>query len=171
MNFLQIAQARYSLRQYSSAPIEKEKLAYILECARLAPSAVNYQPWKFVIVSKKEMMDKLHEAYVRDWFRSAHTCIIAIGDHSQSWKRQNDGKDHCDIDFGIAVEHIVIAATEQGLGTCWVCNFDTQLVREILQLPANLEPIALIPIGYADSSVLIPDKKRKDLEQITTWIE
>lgn len=86
-------------------------------------------------------------------------------DHEVSWHRKADGKDHADIDVAIAVEHLCLAAAEQGLGTCWVCNFDVDRCREVMHLPANLEPVVLIPLGYpADETV--PEKKRKTLPEI-----
>ena len=92
---------------------------------------------------------------------------MACGNHQISWKR-NDGKDHCDIDVAIAVEHIMLAATELGLGTCWVCNFDAKMCAEILNLPKEWEPIAIIPIGYSDTAVV--EKKRKPIDEIVEYI-
>lgn len=78
---------------------------------------------------------------------------------------QVDGKDHADIDVAIAVEHLCLAATEQGLGTCWVCNFDVPLCREVLQLPVHIEPAVLIPVGYPAEQEM-STKKRKSLDEI-----
>ena len=89
---------------------------------------------------------------------------MACVDHNESWHRRVDNKDHADIDIAIAVEHLCLAATEQGLGTCWVCNFDASQCSEILELPGNLEPAVLIPIGYAEDEVT--EKKRKSLNEI-----
>lgn len=91
-------------------------------------------------------------------------------DTNQSWKRAKDGKEHGDIDIAIAVEHICLAVTEQGLGTCWVCNFDPALCKEILGLPEQTEPVVILPIGYPDSTELTPSK-RKTTEEICTIIE
>ncbi len=97
--------------------------------------------------------------------------IVACGDHRLAWKRR-DGKDHCDIDVAIAVDHMTLAAAEIGLGTCWICSFDVPRCAKLLNLPANLEPIALLPIGYP-AETKSPDRhttERKPLEQITTWV-
>ena len=130
MEFLDICKGRYSVRDYKDQPIEKEKLLYILECARMAPSAVNFQPWFFIVVRDKDNREKVLEAYHRDWFKTAPCYIIMCADHSVSWKRRIDNKDFADVDVSIATEHICLAATEQGLGTCWVCNFDPGGLKE-----------------------------------------
>ena len=148
-------------------PVEKEKILQVIEAARIAPSAVNFQPWHFIVVTSEEMKSKIAETYSRDWFRKAPAIIVVCGDHSSSWKR-NDGKDHCDIDVAIAVEHMTLAAADMGLGTCWVCAFDAAKCHQVLDLPENLEVIALLPIGYpADDEV--PQKKRKSINEIVSW--
>jgi nitroreductase len=94
-------------------------------------------------------------------------CIVACGNYQESWKR-SDGKDHCDIDVSIAVTHLTLAAAELGLGTCWVCNFDTKFCSQYLNLPESVEPIAIIPIGYpANPDVFVNNgKNRKNIEEI-----
>lgn len=87
--------------------------------------------------------------------------------HSQSWKRKSDGKDFADVDAAIAIDHLVLKATELGLGTCWICNFDVEMARKKLELPDHIEPIAIIPIGYTTSEA--PVKKRKDLSELVHW--
>ena len=147
MDLLTIIKKRRSVREFTKDEIEQDKIDYIMECARLAPSAVNLQPWKFIIVKSDEKKELLHQCYSREWFNYAPLYIIALEDTTQSWKRR-DGKDHGEIDVTIAVEHIVLAAEEKGLGTCWVCNFNVDLCKELFNLTENLVPIAIIPIGY-----------------------
>ncbi|NLW08854.1 MAG: nitroreductase [Firmicutes bacterium] len=168
MSFLELAKKRYSVRNYKDRPVEKEKILQVLEAARNAPSACNYQPWHFIVIADdEEIKNKVAETYPRNWFRKAPVVIAACGDHSLSWKRA-DGKDHCDVDLAIAIEHMALAAADLGLGTCWVCAFDAERCHKILELPENLEVIALLPLGYPDDEK-IPDKKRKSLEEIVTW--
>ncbi len=168
MNLLELAQKRCSIRKYASSPVEDEKLAYILEAGRMAPSAVNFQPWYFVIIRQEAGRAKIQECYAREWFRSAPLYILVCGDHSQSWKRSSDRKDHMDIDVAIATEHISLAAAEQGLGSCWVCNFDTDLCRKHFNLPDTIEPAVILTIGYPESPDLFEQtsKTRKTLEEI-----
>jgi len=153
MTFLELVKSRISIRQYMSKKIEDEKIAYILECARLAPSAVNYQPWQFLVIKSDNVKLLIQECYHAKWFAEAPVYIVACADTALSWKRSFDGKDHADIDITIAVEHICLAATEQGLGTCWVCNFDSQKCSELLRLPENIHPVAIIPIGYTTQNI------------------
>jgi nitroreductase len=167
MSFLDLVKNRFSARSFTDKIVEKEKIDLILEVARLAPSAVNLQPWKFFVVSDKLMLSKLAETYSREWFKTAPLCIVACGNHSESWKRF-DGKDHCDIDVAIAVEHIVLAAEELGLGACWVCNFDVKKCSEFLNLSEFLEPVAMIPIGYTNA--IVKEKKRKAVDEIVEYI-
>ena len=169
MKLNQIIQQRFSLRNFQNKPVEDEKLLLILEAGRLAPSAVNFQPWYFIVVQQPGNLKKLHSVYHRDWIKSAPVIIIACADHSQSWKRSSDGKDSADIDLAIAVDHITLQATELGLGTCWVCNFDANLCSDLFKLPSQIEPVVLLPIGYPD--VEPPEKKRKSLEEIVRWEE
>lgn len=147
MDFKSLVLKRYSVRNYRPDPVEEEKLSYILECGRMAPSAANFQPWKIHVVENPQLKEQLHATYPRDWFRQAPVILVFTGDHKTSWKRA-DGKDHLDIDLAILIDHITLAAAEVGLGTCWICNFNAQTCREILQLAGNEEPIAYLPLGY-----------------------
>lgn len=170
MRFSQLIIKRYSVREFKNAPVESHKLEQVLEAARMAPSAVNFQPWHFIVVTRPENLAKLHLTYHREWFRTAPVIIIACADHSQSWKRNIDGKDSAEIDVAIAVDHITLQAADLNLGTCWVCNFDTQRCAEALKLPGHIEPVAMIPLGYPATDKA-PDKKRKALVEIIHWEE
>ena len=169
MGFLDIAKSRYSVRGYENKEVEKEKLLQILEAGRLAPSAVNYQPVHFIVITDMEQKKKIYETYPRSWLKEAPVIIVACGDHSVSWKR-GDGKDHCDIDLAIAVDHMTLAAADLGLGTCWICAFDAEKCRKLLELPDNLEPMVLLPVGYPKGGRLT-EIKRKSLDEIVSWEE
>lgn len=166
MDFIQLARSRYSCRRFKQQKVEDDKLNYILEAGRVAPSAVNFQPWYFVVV-KDENVEKLRTCYTREWFRTAQLYIVICSDHSRSWKR-GDGKDSSDIDAAIATDHITLAATSIGLATCWVCNFNRPKLAEVLNLPEHVEPVIMLPVGYPDDA---PDTerhavKRKPLNEI-----
>jgi nitroreductase len=171
MKFIELAKKRYSCRKYDSKPVEDEKLEQVLEAGRIAPSAVNLQPWVFVVIRETENLKKIRSTYHREWFATAPCVIVALGNHEQSWKRQGDGKDHADIDVTIAIDHMTLQAAEIDLATCWVCNFDKQKVMEVLNLPDNLEPVALLPIGYPLDSPHVNrhDSKRKQPEEIVFY--
>ena len=124
-------------------------------------------PLPFLVIKSDKGREKIQACYPREWFKQAPCYIVVCGDHAQSWKRA-DGKDHMDIDAAIAAEHICLAAAEQGLGSCWVCNFDVALCRQLFGLPPTVEPVALIPVGYPEDEVLFETtpKQRKALADV-----
>lgn len=170
MKFIDLAKKRCSTRKYHNKPVEPEKLDYILEAGRIAPSAVNYQPWLFVVVQDEPYHSQMWEVYHRSWFRDAPVYIVLCADHNLSWKRK-DGKDHADVDIAIAADHMTLAAAEQGLGTCWICNFDPVKCTETLNLPDHIEPLVILSLGYPLDKGN-PDRhqeKRKPLSEIVRW--
>jgi nitroreductase len=170
-HFIKLAKARYSCRQYDARPVEQEKLELILEAGRVAPSAVNFQPWHFYVIREPGELKQFQEAYHREWFRSAPCVIVICSDHNQSWKRKEDGKDHADVDAAIAADHMTLQATELGLATCWICNFHVEKTRELLKLPAHREPVVILPLGYPLDGA-DPERhkdKRKALSEIVSY--
>ena len=170
MDFLELARKRFSTRNYHSREVEKEKILKILEAGRVSPSACNYQPRHYIVVEDKNLKKKIGTTYARDWFAQAPVVIVVCGDHSKSWKRP-DGKDHCDIDVAIAIDHMTLTATDLGLGTCWICAFDAKACHEILNLPDNMEVMALLPLGYPakEPDINRHDTLRHDLSDIVSW--
>jgi nitroreductase len=168
MNFRELSLGRYSVRSYKAMTVEDEKLVKILEAGQIAPSAVNNQPWHFIVIREPDNHKQFSEIYHRDWFNEAPVYIVICGDHNLSWKRSEDGKDHCDIDAAIAIDHMTLQATELGLGTCWICNFHVQKCIDFLNLPAHIEPIAILSLGYPLDQTP-PQKKRKALAEIVHW--
>ncbi len=158
---------RYSVRSFTNEKVDRNIILEILEAARMAPSAVNFQPWHFIVITDPENLADIQEVYHRTWFSEAPVCIVVCSDHSRSWKRKSDGKDFADVDVAIAIDHLVLKATDLGLGTCWVCNFDVEMTRIKLQLPDHIEPIALIPLGFTTSEA--PPKSRKQLSELVHW--
>ena len=152
------------MRAYTEKVPTHLDLTEVLEAARLAPTAVNKQPFRLVCVTDKNVLEKLYASYKRDWIRTAQSIIVVIADHSQSWHRGLDGKDHADIDAAIATDHLILRATELGLGTCWVCNFDAEMVRRDLNLAEAEEAVVLVPIGYANDAA--KEKVRKPAEVV-----
>ena len=163
MRFFDLTKLRYSCRSYQERAVEKEKIEYVMECVRMSPSAVNRQPWRFRVVESDADRQRLCQCYNREWFATAPTYIIASVLHDEEWVR-SDGKHHGNIDVAIAVEHLCLAAAEQGLGTCWVCNFDVELCSRLFDIPANEEVAVLIPIGYAADEP--KEKVRKNIDAI-----
>lgn len=159
---------RFSVRKFKHQPVEKQKLIQILDAGRKAPSAVNYQPWHFIVV-EREVLVRLYSIYPAKWFQQAPLAIVVCADHRQSWKRGHDGKDSSDMDAAIAIDHMTLMATSLGLGTCWICNFNVNRCSEILKLPRNVEPVALLPVGYPNTDA--PVKQRKSLSEIVHYNE
>ena len=147
MNLLNLAKKRYSCRSFFDKPIDKELMMNILEAGRVAPSAANKQPWTFIVVNEHPLLQQIKSCYGKSWIESAPAVIVMCGNHANSWKR-DDGKDHCDMDIAIATDHIALAASDAGLGTCWVCKFDAVKCASILGLPPEIEPMVLLPIGF-----------------------
>lgn len=171
MSFLQLAKKRFSVRKFKPDSVKDEDLQYILEAGRIAPSANNAQPWQFIVIKDEAKNETVSGLYHREWFRDAPVVIVIIADHGKSWHRAQDGKDHADIDAAIAADHMTLAATERGLGTCWVCNFDLEKTKAYFNLPEHLEPMALLPLGYPDVEVDTErhSEKRKPLSEIVVY--
>lgn len=169
MNFLELTKKRFSARSYKSDMVEQEKLDYIIECARHASSAVNYQPWQFIIVKSEEQRRKVQQCYNKEWFTNAPVYIIVCVNKSVAWVRKSDNKNHADIDAAIATEHICLAATELGLGSCWVCNFDLDVFKSHFQFTFEKYPMAIISLGYINE---LPKhfSSRKELDEIVTTL-
>ena len=169
MTLTEIIKHRSSVRKYKSDKPSREVIEKILEVAHWAPSAVNKQPWHLYVAESDKALNALRAAYSRDWINTAPIIIVVTADHDQSWHRA-DGKDHADIDAAIITDHITLAADDAGLSTCWVCNFDVNIVRNALNLPQNVEPVVLIPIGYKDGEGDTRPKQRKALGELTTYL-
>lgn len=147
MEFLDIAQNRYSVRSYNGKKVEPEKLNKILEAAYVAPSAANLQPVRLLVVQEEEGLAKISKA---GNIYNAPLAIIVCADHSKAWVRPFDKKQSCDIDAAILTDHMMHQATELGLGSVWVCFFKPDVISNEFNLPANLEPINILVIGYSD---------------------
>lgn len=171
MDLLELVRQRFSVRKYSDKKVEKEKIDYILECAQLAPSACNRQPWTVYVATSDSVLADLKKAYSREWMENVSTILVLTAHHDSSWHRERfDNKDHADVDLAILADHIILAATQCGLGSCWVCAFDPELCRKALLLTdAQEEPVVMIPLGYTDAAIEIPEKKRKELKDIVVF--
>lgn len=171
MDFKKLITKRHSVREYKNLPVDRELIEEVLDAGRMAPSAVNYQPWEFIVIRDNEVLQKVFSCYNREWFKSAPVVIVVCGNKSKGWRRNLDGKNHTDIDVAIATDHMTLQAAELGLGTCWVCNFNPHLAKEVLNLPDELEPIVMLPLGYAaeNDDLSTKSKNRKPLSHIVHW--
>lgn len=163
MEFNELIRKRYSVRAYKSDPVETEKLQLVLEAARLAPTAANRQPFQIIVIHTEGRMDELQRIYRREWFSQAPLLICAVGISRQSWVRE-DKRRYLDVDIAIVMDHLILAATNLGLGTCWVAAFNEGAAREVLGLPDEVSPLIFTPLGYpADQP---GEKIRKDLSEL-----
>ena len=175
-SFLELVQNRQSDRAYDSKPVEKEKIEYILEAARLAPSACNAQPWKIIVVDDVVLKNTIADATsskalgMNHFTKQAPVHLVIVEEKANftsnfgSWAKK---KHFPHIDLGIMAEHICLAAAEQGLGSCMIGWFDEQKVRKALNIPASKKVVLVIPIGY--SAQQVREKKRKVLSDIVSW--
>jgi nitroreductase len=169
VEFRELVRKRYSVRAYKPDPVEEEKLEQVLEAMRLAPTAVNRQPFQFVVINTKGREAELRRIYHRGWFVQAPLIICACGVPAQNWVR-SDGKNYNDVDVAIAMDHLVLAATDLGLGTCWIAAFDPAAAREVLGLPDGVEPVAFTPLGYAADRPRTKERKAlKELVRYERW--
>ena len=169
MNFLELAEKRYSCRAYRPDPVEDEKLQQVLEAVRLAPSATNLQPYRFIVVHTAGRETELNRVYYQPWFVEAPIVICACGIPALAWQRA-DGKRYTDVDVAIAMDHLTLAAADLGLATCWVASFDVRAAHEVLGIPPGIEPLAFTPLGYpADQPGPKERKPLADLVRYERW--
>ncbi|MCX8170734.1 MAG: nitroreductase family protein [Candidatus Bathyarchaeota archaeon] len=170
MDVFEAIQKRHSVRAYEPTPVPREKLEKILEAARLAPSAGNIQPWHFIIVTDVEKRRSLAEAPFAVFLKEAPVVIVGCGNQKASPKWFM-------VDVAIAMQNMVLAATAEGLGTCWVGSFNEDKVRDLLKISGDYRVVALLALGYPrrkpdiQGKVLHLIRRRKNLEDIISFEE
>jgi nitroreductase len=158
MDLFKAIETRKSIRKYKKKAISENHLGRILEAARLAPSAANKQPWRFVVVQNEKQRAKLAEAAnSQEFLRDAAAIVVAAADPevSASWHEK---------DTMIALEHMALAAAALGYGTCWIGAFDAEEIKNLLKIPEKMKIVALLPIGVPDQKPKA--KSRKDFHEI-----
>lgn len=168
IDYMRLAEERFSCRAYSEKEPTAEQLSMLVEAARIAPSACNRQPWRLCVIepSDREGRDIVVSAYDREWIRTAPAFIVVCGMATEAWVRPYDGHNHLDVDLSIATQQICLAATAMGLGTCWICNFDPASLSVGLNLPKGVVPMAIIPVGYPAEGLEPKAKVRKSTDEI-----
>lgn len=173
MKFDQILNHRRSIRSFDSRPVKGKDLISIIEAARLAPSACNSQTWRFVTVTQPEIIQKICREAMRSvvpnkWLAQAPVVIVGCS-HLDIIANRIGGRitgiEYYQIDLGIAMEHMVLKATELGLGTCWIGWFKEDKLKEILEIPKNIKVSALLAVGYSKEESS-GKRKRKPIEKI-----
>jgi len=168
MKFQELVKERYSVRAYKPDDVPKDLIDNILEAARMAPTAVNRQSFKLFVIKTAGFRDELKKVYHREWFSQAPYIIGICGIPEENWVRK-DGKNYVDVDSAIVMDHVILAATDLGLGTCWIGAFDPAAAKKFLDLPSEMEPIAFTPIGYPADNPGI--KRRKPVDELVRYIK
>jgi len=158
MEFADLICSRYSVRAYRPDPAPDDLLARVLEAGRLAPTAANRQPFRLLVIHTAGRQEELRRIYHREWFGLAPLVIGVCAVPGEAWVRR-DGVNYAFVDAAIVMDHIVLAATDLGLGTCWVAAFDPAAARQILGLPEGVEPVAFTPLGYAADAPRVKERK------------
>ena len=166
MDVREAIEQRYSVRGYKKDLVEAEKLQLILEAAQLAPTCVNLQAFRIIVIPTEGRQEELKRIYNQEWFVEAPLLLGVCAVPEKGWVRR-DGKYYGDVDAAIVMDHIILTATSLGLGTCWVAAFKPDAAKEVLELDETLELIALTPIGYASAKP--PKRSRKPLEELVIY--
>ena len=172
MEFYDLIKTRESIRDYDpKRPVPDEVLNRILDAGRLAPSAGNRQPWTFVVVSSPEKLNEVRACYPRDWFKQAPHILVVVGDKSNSWTRSYDGYNSIEVDLTIAMDHMILAAENEGVGTCWIIAYNYDVLAKSIGLRENEVIYCITPLGYPnDGFEKRGNKIRKSLEEIVKKI-
>lgn len=165
MEVFEAISKRYSCRSYIDKPVEPEKIEKVMEAARLAPSARNFQDWRFIIVTDADARQTLSTA-ANNQKMVAEAPVIIVACSNSSY-RMRCGQPIAPIDVSIALEHIALQAVEEGLGTCWIGSFYHDRVREVMDIPHDVEVVELMLLGYPADKQRNP--KREPMENIVCY--
>ncbi|MBI9018395.1 MAG: nitroreductase family protein [Phycisphaerae bacterium] len=165
MNIHEIIRNRRSVRKYAQCPIEPEKKQLLMDALRLAPTACNFQPFKFIVIEDSESIKTMAQlCKSQSWIAQAPMIIIGCAIDKNAYKKMGNEDNSSDIDVTIALDHLTLAAVDLGLGTCWIGAFDKQAVRKFLNIPEDVNVTAIIPVGYPETPDLnfpVDESKRK----------
>ncbi|MFC2020245.1 nitroreductase family protein [Chloroflexota bacterium] len=164
MEFLELVKKRYSVRAYENKPVEDEKLQQMLEAARLAPTGSNQQLFQLIVIHTAGRKEELRPIYDKDWFVQAPVIICACATTIQG-QPYREGRSHRNV--GIVMDHLILAATSLGLGTCWIGAFDPAAARKILRIPEEVQPIIFATIGYSSDEPR--PKVRKPIDELVRY--
>jgi nitroreductase len=172
MEYTDLIRSRESIRNYDpSRPVPKEIMERILYAGSLAPSACNIQPWKFLVISSPEKLEKVRACYNRDWFKEAPHILVILGLKDEAWNRSYDGYNSIETDVAIALTHIILAAENEGVGTCWIAAYNPVILRETLSINDNQLIFGITPLGYPKPGFIKSlNKKRRPLEDIVEFL-
>lgn len=171
MDFETVIKERFSVRKFSQKEIEKEKLDKILEAGRIAPTAVNFQPQRVYVIQSKEAKEKLKTICKMTF--DAPVILLACADTNVSWKSRYEEYDSAEMDVSIVGVQMMLEAWNLEIGSCWVRAFNSNEVKELFNLPENIKPIFMLPIGYIADDCM-PNEKlhytRNKIEEMVEYI-
>lgn len=168
MSFQDLIRNRYSVRAYKPDPVPDDLLAPVLEAGRLAPTAANKQPFRVIVIHTQGREVELRRIYGREWFTQPPLILCVCTVRAEAWQRtMYDGKSHADVDATIVMDHMILAAAELGLGTCWIAAFDPAAARDILALPPEVEPVLFTPLGFPADQ--LRPKERRPLSELVRY--
>jgi nitroreductase len=172
MEYTELIHTRESIRNYDpNRPVPNEILMKILDAGRMSPSACNYQPWKFLVISSQAMLEKVRVCYQRDWFKDAPHILVVLGLKNQAWNRSYDGYNSIETDVAIAMTHLLLAAENEGVGACWIEAYNPKLLNEAINPDENQLIFGITPLGYPKPGFQKTFmKKRKSLEEIVDFL-
>lgn len=172
MDFFELLKNRESIRDYNpQSKVSKSNLLKIVDAGRIAPSASNKQPWKFIIVSSDEMLEKIRPCYHKDWFKNAPHILVVVGNKNNSWIRRADNYNSIETDLTIAMDHMILAAEALGIATCWIAAFDNTKLRNALQLSDNEIVYSITPLGYPNKGFQKKAiKNRKSIDEVVKFL-
>jgi nitroreductase len=164
VGFAELVRTRYSVRAYDRAPVDDGALARILDAVRLAPTAANRQAFRVIVFATEGREAELRRVYDRAWFVQAPLVLAVCAVPAEGWVRASDGWSAAGVDATIAMTHLILAAADEGLGTCWVAAFDPTAARDVLGLQEDVVPWAFTPLGHpADAA---SPKERRPLADL-----
>ena len=169
-NFLQLAESRFSVRNYDTKPVEKEKIEKLLRVAQVAPTAANKQPQKIYIITKDEDREKLKT--VTKYTFNAPMFFVVCVDKDKAWKHKTEDTNSVDIDGSIIATHILFEAYDLGLGSVYVRAFQTEELKKLFNIPENIKPVALLPLGYPkeDAEPSPSHFKKKSIDEMVEYL-
>ena len=170
MEVLDAIKTRRSVRSYSPRPLPPDVFGRMRQALLYAPSACNYQPWRFVLVSDPDLRRKVAEAANDQlWMAQAPITVVGCGFPGEAYKKVGGFGNSIELDIAIALDHLTLAAVAEGLGTCWIAAFSEKKVKQLLDVPEQVRVIAMTPLGYPTSPDLhfpVKESQRKNAAEI-----
>jgi nitroreductase len=172
MEYADLIRTRESNRDYDpQKPVSKAILEKILDAGRMAPSACNNQPWEYWVIQSPEMLEKVRACYHRLWFKDAPTILVVVGLHDKAWVRGFDQYNSIETDLAIVMTHLILAAENEGVATCWIEAYDPAILRKALDLNENQVVYGITPLGYPHEGVgKRGNKTRKKLQEVVRYL-